>query len=60
MRDAAVVGLLSAAMGGAAGAILGAFLGWLAGPIFRGIVTDMDAQSFGAHRRPKRDSGEGR
>lgn len=40
--DAAGVVVLAAGMAGAAGAVLGAFLAWLTGPLIRSMVRDMD------------------
>jgi hypothetical protein len=48
--NAVVVSFGAAAMGGVGGAVIGAFLGWVAGPIFRDAVKEADQQ-------PDRTSG---
>jgi hypothetical protein len=42
LGNAVRVSLMAAAMGAVSGALLGAFIAWLAGPIFREIVQKMD------------------
>jgi hypothetical protein len=50
--NALTVGLMAAGMGAAGGGLLGAFLAWLAGPIFREMVQDMDRGGSPRKRRP--------
>ena len=48
--NALLVALMAAGIGGATGVIFGAFLGWIAGPIFREIVQKVDAKASGTKR----------
>jgi hypothetical protein len=50
--NAVNVALMAAAIGGVAGAALGVFLAWLAGPIFREIVQEADRGDSPFKRRP--------
>jgi hypothetical protein len=52
LANAVNVALLSAGAGAVVGAALGAFLAWLAGPIFREMVQEADRGDSPSKRRP--------
>jgi hypothetical protein len=52
LANAVNVALMAAGIGAVAGANLGAFLGWLAGPIFQEIVREADRGESPFKRHP--------